>query len=337
MNVPDLTRKVVGYRVFQLNKGELCSCGTKNRWMPGVNKARCDAPGLWDENQRIWNQIPFNAGEWGQANPRPTLHDAPKNDCQCGLYAFHKAPTDWPEGALKGAVGAVVLSWGKMQVHRDGFRAEYSEIVALVYDPYCGPVFLKRIKKAAKLYGVGVLSIDELATSEITGLGESIPESLMPEEPKVTLSTMTLKQATEGLLSQRAGKELAEQKPPEVKLPKAPDFLTIVVVGFIGITNLWVGFTSHIGLTILNAIFGVLLVLWFLALLDLRAFPHRHRWTWGRGWYDIGWSIYRDNEMLEQRRTWKAPKGIPNPAFKFEAAIGAHWCSIRDRHKEIPI
>jgi hypothetical protein len=176
VTTPDFTQKVRGYRQFNLVDGELQSLNAQSVWMPGRNKARCERRMLGVHEWMMSYAAP------SPTPPKPPRHAAPQGDCHCGLYAYHETPEEWQDGTLKQSVGAVVLAWGKVEVHRNGFRSEYAEVVALVYDPYCGPKKLKRIEKAAKLYGARVVCVDDLAADEaIQALGEPLPESMRPE------------------------------------------------------------------------------------------------------------------------------------------------------------
>lgn len=223
MNTPDLTRKVLGYRMFTLGGGDLCSLNAGNRWMPGPNKARCDI-GM-RRAAGGFNRMYFSLlGQQPPTDPPPApvdKHAAPAPSCDCGLYAYHRMPEAWTEGTLKGHVGAVVNAWGRMEVHREGFRSEYAEIALLVHDPYCGPNRLKKIRKAARTYDVGVVSVDDL-DAEARSLGVSIPESLLPEkqpepEPEPTPAESSLEVPKPGSLL--AEYEAIIGKPPGLWQP----------------------------------------------------------------------------------------------------------------------
>lgn len=256
---PDLTRKVLGYRIFGLNEGELCSVGTENRWMPGVNKARCDARAI-QASQRLYmwpsgfGQTPY------EPPPQPDLHTAPKCECACGIYAYHASPEGWRTGELKmgTTVGAVILGWGKMEVHRDGFRSEFAEIAALIYDPYGGPKRRKRIEKAGRLYDVDVICVDDLESYKKPG--ESIPESLLPEEVpqkpapalQVTSGPMTITAPTAGAYyvqlsgPQKAEGEPESDKPKPQKRFAKPVLFSLALNALIAVLNLVLYFAvSH--------------------------------------------------------------------------------------------
>lgn len=122
---------IIGYRVWMYAHGELESIGMiGKRWLPGSNEASC-----------VTNED----------------HDSPVSDCMCGLYAFHSlkwalaeragregmfSVTFWPGLSMgetidhrpKFIVGAVCGS-GRVEIHRDGWRAERAQTLALLRPP----------------------------------------------------------------------------------------------------------------------------------------------------------------------------------------------------------
>jgi len=63
-------------------------------------------------------------------------HRAPAPDCGCGLYAVHPhaagtALAYMSGGSDLGTVAGIVEAWGRVEVHEDGFRAEYARPVAI--------------------------------------------------------------------------------------------------------------------------------------------------------------------------------------------------------------
>ena len=99
----------IGYRAFGWDgSGPLRSTAVGATWPIGrePQRAKCLARRFEEEEQ----------------------HDAPREDCTCGLYAYSK-----PESVCANAVGAVVLGYDDLIVHPDGWRAATVEIAALVY------------------------------------------------------------------------------------------------------------------------------------------------------------------------------------------------------------
>ncbi|HTZ63477.1 MAG TPA: hypothetical protein VMB51_05180 [Solirubrobacteraceae bacterium] len=132
-------------------------------------------------------------------------HPAPQERCTCGLYAYSEPP-----GIPEAPVGAVVIGYGDLIIHPDGWRAETVELVALVEaflpDRRCehewhapGPTLVcsrcGAVEQAAEIsknlagldllaeqYGVRVLDRWEDAAALARELGaEPIPEILHAE------------------------------------------------------------------------------------------------------------------------------------------------------------
>lgn len=137
---PDLTLPVVGYRAWRLGDDGALAPVTMTRaiWTPGVNEARCLSR-------------PFKP------------HEAPGQDCGCGIYALSWA--DDPRlDAETLAVGSVA-AWGDMEVHSTGFRTRYACITALCRTDTAPPEHLAKLKAAAARYGVPL--IDRTALSVV--------------------------------------------------------------------------------------------------------------------------------------------------------------------------
>ena len=165
--VPDLIQAVAGYRTWEVDAdGWLLpfSLGAiAGPWRPGVNTAVC------------------HYAKWRGDGTRE-VHAAPHPRCMCGLYALanaddHRLPRDHPGLAL-GAVGA----WGDLEVHRDGFRAEFATVLALAVSPRTPAHLRRRHERAAARYGVDLVAPELL---EVTGLRHAapVPASLLPGGP----------------------------------------------------------------------------------------------------------------------------------------------------------
>jgi hypothetical protein len=99
-----LSAPAIGYRSFKWDGGgPLKSTGVEASWpiTREPQQARC-----------ITTTVP--------------QHNAPKENCTCGIYAYSK-----PESVAAGVCG-VVMGYGHLIVHPDGWRAESVELVALV-------------------------------------------------------------------------------------------------------------------------------------------------------------------------------------------------------------
>lgn len=105
-------KPALGFRVWSYSRDSgilaLCPVAYSNHhWKPGVNRAFCaKGPG----------------GGWRS-------HAAPAKGCTCGLHIYHKVETcNYFSGSL---LHGVVIGWGKIALHPDGFRAQYARILAL--------------------------------------------------------------------------------------------------------------------------------------------------------------------------------------------------------------
>jgi hypothetical protein len=158
--IPVFSECVIGYRRWKIDSAGLLWPITMNiaPWRPGVNKAEC-----------------------------PTKrHHAPSKKCECGLYTLRRPPSAEMEWPLETIVGAVV-SWGDLQVHPNGHRSEYAQIVA-----FARPIFgveiedweCERLRKAlmnlSEFYGVPVVPEHQLQ-AEALKHGSVLPDDVYPE------------------------------------------------------------------------------------------------------------------------------------------------------------
>jgi hypothetical protein len=95
---------------------------------------------------RSWRLVPGPCGEWrlGALNgvlwergaptravcrrQRGHAEHAPAGNCQCGLYALHPwayAASQWTRSGL--SLFGTVRAWGCLQLHAEGFRAQWAE------------------------------------------------------------------------------------------------------------------------------------------------------------------------------------------------------------------
>lgn len=115
---PELDDYLIGYRSWLIEGGRL---------------------GPWGTGDDVWR---------GNAEVRATCrvhrHAAPDPDCHCGFHCFHDVAsavgedyfglTEDPRIAVLGAVRCR----GNVEVHHDGFRAEYAQPICLVGAPQLG-------------------------------------------------------------------------------------------------------------------------------------------------------------------------------------------------------
>lgn len=171
MKAPDLTECIVGYRAFTLGRDyTLRSTGIGAVWLPGGRRAMClrDGP----------NAVMFSVPPWRTDPERPEDHDAPHADCQCGYYGMHRIDAIG-EHVGNVQVYAAIKAWGEVEVHHDGFRAEWASLIALAP----GQARRDHVVTAAKLYGVPVVTRHGLP-AVAREHGSLVPESLRPAAPE---------------------------------------------------------------------------------------------------------------------------------------------------------
>lgn len=64
-------------------------------------------------------------------------HEAPDSGCSCGIYAYHANARGAAAlgGVRNGHVVGVIESWGVVELHADGFRAQHARIRLLLAEP----------------------------------------------------------------------------------------------------------------------------------------------------------------------------------------------------------
>lgn len=160
---PTFSECVIGYRSWKLDDWVLTPVSFGSPWRPGVNRAVCKA----HETASVWYLDPSE-------QPKPKTHPAPQQNCTCGLHAYHEIP-EQPDGTGAQIIVGAVAAWGNLQVHCNGFRAEYAQIVALVADA--------GLDEIAELYGVPLVAREMLA-AEAQQHGSPLPTSMRPKFQK---------------------------------------------------------------------------------------------------------------------------------------------------------
>jgi hypothetical protein len=167
---------VIGYRQWRLDDWVLSPIGYTSTppWRPGVNTARCAIdPGY---------TITFGTSPAPAAvGPAAEQHAAPHNECQCGLYAYHDPIKTYP---AYGYVWGAVAAWGNIEVHHNGFRAQYAQIVALA-EPESREEAENLRWTAREIYKVPVVPYDQLVV-EAERHGKSLPAAARPPKPAAT-------------------------------------------------------------------------------------------------------------------------------------------------------
>ncbi len=177
--VPTFSECVLGYRAWGIDRqGRLWPLSDKRApWEPGINTARC--------NCRVTGALSF---DWSWRDGRRVLethprHAAPDPDCTCGLYSWRRPQRHWADDqrfASGSRVCGAVASWGQMQVHGPGFRAEHACVVTLAYPVGTGVEAMQTLERVAARYGVELVPLEQL--EQAAGRhGSPLPDSLGSE------------------------------------------------------------------------------------------------------------------------------------------------------------
>jgi hypothetical protein len=198
--VPLFSECVLGYRAWMIDDQDRLWPIADHRvaWEPGINTARCNCatPGTlafdwsWRDGRRV-------------LEPHPA-HEAPSAECTCGLYSWRRPRRDWTSDAslARGSrVCGAVASWGQIQVHATGFRAENACVVSLAYPPGIGVDAMRKLERVAERYRVELVPLDRLEEAA-SRHGSPLPDSLQPQDEPDPRS-----QASERTLSHRAEPE----------------------------------------------------------------------------------------------------------------------------------
>lgn len=140
----------LGYRAFRVMGDRLGSTAMFATWDPGANRAHCFAH----------------------------RHPAPAPNCQCGFHALYGTHSI---EAYEGYVIGAVVGWGNAELHRDGWRCEWAQPIAL----YC-PRWRRgrrRIKALARRYEVPLFSSREKLRAYAEGIARPPARHARPESP----------------------------------------------------------------------------------------------------------------------------------------------------------
>ncbi|TMD12318.1 MAG: hypothetical protein E6J00_12100 [Chloroflexi bacterium] len=97
-------------------------------------------------------------------------HAAPALDCSCGAHAYHELEAMIlqvqrlghfrPLGDRRILVGGAVLSWGRLVIHPEGFRAQYARPLALcLVDPVAPAGAAEQVDQVAAAYAVPAVDV----------------------------------------------------------------------------------------------------------------------------------------------------------------------------------
>lgn len=181
MTDPDLTTEVIGYRQWYVTPElKLRAAHMRTQvWLPGDNTAQCQRTEKLDR--------------YGRPKECKPCREAPTSKCECGFYALHSPSDFWygkPATSLWASavspdtdlcISGVIVAWGALEVHHEGFRAQHARIVALAVPESRRDAIV--VRAAATEYGVPCVPVNELPKIA-SEFGATVPLELRPEKPK---------------------------------------------------------------------------------------------------------------------------------------------------------
>jgi hypothetical protein len=152
---PDLVRPAVAFRQWRLADDGLWSLRAHEHWGRGVLTARCRAP------------VPH-------AGP------APQNGCTCGFYAWYVPRPRTAAAGTGDLVNGAVATWGLVELHAHGLRAQHAMVVALALPLGPGPK-RRRVQAAARALEVEAVPARRLKAAALEH-GDEIPKAMRPPD-----------------------------------------------------------------------------------------------------------------------------------------------------------
>lgn len=114
--------KALGYRTWHVDYDRnkefvLAPLHKKSKnWHQGINTAYCNASLIYGMHSSSEHSPCGRIG------------------CRCGFNAWNKVEESLESGGTEKCIYGAISGWGKMQIHEDGWRSEYAEIIALYVD-----------------------------------------------------------------------------------------------------------------------------------------------------------------------------------------------------------
>lgn len=135
---PDLIEPVVAFRKWRVVDGRLRSLYEPVFWLDAMQQAECRAP--------------------HRGYPP---HDAPQTGCTCGIYASHEPDYEFPTIDFRGVSG-IVTAWGNIEVHAEGFRAQFVQVEALSLYERWSDRQAEAVRTAAEELGLDLVDLYDL-------------------------------------------------------------------------------------------------------------------------------------------------------------------------------
>jgi hypothetical protein len=152
---PDLIHAVIGFRQWRLRGSELWSLRADELWTRGVQTAQCLSEVAHDE-------------------------PAPRNGCTCGLYAWYAPPPRTSSAGTSDLVAGAIATWGRVELHAHGLRAEHAMVVALAL-PFSWGAKRRSVLAAARALEVPAVPARRLV-STAREHGELVPRHMRPPD-----------------------------------------------------------------------------------------------------------------------------------------------------------
>ena len=162
---PDLVAPVVAFRAWKIIGERLVSPNIPVRWEGRTLHAACHP---------VQKRIMLGHRGWLDAD-----HASPDPRCQCGIYGyFTPGPRSWYGEAFW--CEGVVTAWGRIEVHRDGFRAQHARVEALAAPDETRALGADAVRAAADALGVPLVDHPALEAFAAGLGGTGVPPSLLP-------------------------------------------------------------------------------------------------------------------------------------------------------------
>ena len=146
--------EITAYRAFEVRGAQLWSIGYGDYcWRPGTNEAFCDKVGKSGRARKAWVNDPIDADNLIQTTiPAGDHGRIPSPNCGCGFYAYKSEtgararlnPGLLPGRSTRFGLGhfatdaheilAKVALWGRVIEGRDGYRAQFARVTALIHE-----------------------------------------------------------------------------------------------------------------------------------------------------------------------------------------------------------
>jgi hypothetical protein len=135
----------VGFRVWRLIDGVLCSPHRRERWHQPVAEASCHGA----------------AAGRATAGPLMISHRSPDRRCSCGIYVSDSPNIAFSQVDFRGVTGIVTV-WGAMLREDDGARAEFARVAALGIYSHWTVRQKEAVKAAARRLEADVVDVETL-------------------------------------------------------------------------------------------------------------------------------------------------------------------------------